>query len=184
MRVNERIRIREVRLIDEEGNQLGVIPTVEALQAAREKGLDLVEVAPNANPPVARLMDYGKFRYEESRKEREARKKQKQAQVKEIRFTPNIDTHDLDTKVRHARKFLMSGDKVKVAVRFRGRQNLHRDLGRDLLMRVIEMLDDVSQVDQMPRSEGRDMSMLLSPDIAFQVSVDDEEVEEAAEEEA
>jgi translation initiation factor IF-3 len=165
VRVNERIRIREVRLIDEEGNQLGVIPTAEALQAARDKGLDLVEVAPNANPPVARLMDYGKFRYEESRKEREARKRQKQAQVKEIRFTPNIDTHDLETKVRHARKFLLNGDKVKVSVRFRGRQNLHRDLGRDLLLRVIDMLEDVSQVDQMPRSEGRDMSMMLSPDI-------------------
>lgn len=175
MRINERIRIREVRLIDEEGNQVGVIPTAEALQAAREKGLDLVEVAPNANPPVARLMDYGKFRYEESRKEREARKKQKQAQVKEIRFTPNIDTHDLETKVRHARKFLSSGDKVKVSVRFRGRQNLHRDLGRELLMRVVEMLDDVAQVDQMPRSEGRDMSMLLSPNPDLAVEEEEQE---------
>lgn len=163
MRVNERIRIREVRLIDEDGNQLGIVPTQEALQIARERGLDLVEVAPNANPPVARLMDYGKYRYEESRKEREARKKQKQAQLKEIRITPNIDEHDLETKVRHARKFLSGGDKVKVSVRFRGRQNLHRDLGRDLLLRVVDMLDDVAQVDQMPRSEGRDMTMLLSP---------------------
>lgn len=140
-----------------------MVPTVDALQTARDKGLDLVEVAPNANPPVARLMDYGKFRYEESRKEREARKKQKQAQVKEIRFTPNIDDHDLETKVRHARKFLSGGDKVKVSVRFRGRQNLHRDLGRDLLLRVIDLLDDLAQVDQMPKSEGRDMSMLVSP---------------------
>lgn len=162
--MNERIRIREVRLIDENGEQLGVIPTVDALQTAREKGLDLVEVAPNANPPVARLMDYGKFRYEESRKEREARKKQKQAQVKEIRFTPNIDDHDLETKVRHARKFLTNGDKVKVSVRFRGRQNLHRDLGRDLLLRVIDLLEDIAVVDQMPKSEGRDMSMMVSPD--------------------
>lgn len=141
-----------------------MIPTVEALQTARDKGLDLVEVAPNANPPVARLMDYGKFRYEESRKEREARKKQKQAQVKEIRFTPNIDDHDLETKVRHARKFLTNGDKVKVSVRFRGRQNLHRDLGRDLLLRVIDLLEDIAVVDQMPKSEGRDMSMMVSPD--------------------
>ena len=163
MRVNERIRIREVRLIDEDGNQLGIVPTQEALQIARARGLDRVEVAPNANPPVARLMDYGKYRYEESRKEREARKKQKQAQLKEIRITPNIDEHDLETKVRHARKFLSGGDKVKVSVRFRGRQNLHRDLGRDLLLRVVDMLDDVAQVDQMPRSEGRDMTMLLSP---------------------
>lgn len=166
VRVNERIRIREVRLIDEDGNQLGIVPTQEALQTARERGLDLVEVAPNANPPVARLMDYGKYRYEESRKEREARKKQKQAQIKEIRITPNIDDHDLETKVRHARKFLTNGDKVKVSVRFRGRQNLHRDLGRDLLLRVVGMLSDISQVDQMPRSEGRDMTMLLSPTAA------------------
>ena len=181
MRVNERIRIREVRLIDEDGSQLGVVPTQEALQAARDKGLDLVEVAPNANPPVARLMDYGKYRYEESRKEREARKKQKQAQVKEIRFTPNIDTHDLETKVRHARKFLSAGDKVKVAVRFRGRQNLHRDLGRDLLLHVIELLEDIAQVDQMPRSEGRDMSMLLSPNAEVMQSDD---TENGAEEES
>jgi len=181
VRVNERIRIREVRLIDEDGSQLGVVPTQEALQAARDKGLDLVEVAPNANPPVARLMDYGKYRYEESRKEREARKKQKQAQVKEIRFTPNIDTHDLETKVRHARKFLSAGDKVKVAVRFRGRQNLHRDLGRDLLLHVIELLEDIAQVDQMPRSEGRDMSMLLSPNAEVMQSDD---TENGAEEES
>ena len=155
-----------------------MVPTVDALQTARDKGLDLVEVAPNANPPVARLMDYGKFRYEESRKEREARKKQKQAQVKEIRFTPNIDDHDLETKVRHARKFLTSGDKVKVSVRFRGRQNLHRDLGRDLLLRVIDLLDDLAQVDQMPKSEGRDMSMLLSPNpdkIEIQQEEEDDE---------
>jgi len=154
-----------------------VVPTVDALQTARDKGLDLVEVAPNANPPVARLMDYGKFRYEESRKEREARKKQKQAQVKEIRFTPNIDDHDLETKVRHARKFLSGGDKVKVSVRFRGRQNLHRDLGRDLLLRVIELLDDLAQVDQMPKSEGRDMSMLLSPN-PDKIEIQEEEGDE------
>lgn len=182
--MNERIRIREVRLIDENGEQVGVVPTADALQIARERGLDLVEVAPNANPPVARLMDYGKYRYEESRKEREARKKQKQAQVKEIRFTPNIDDHDLETKVRHARKFLTSGDKVKVSVRFRGRQNLHRDLGRDLLLRVIDMLEDIAQVDQMPRSEGRDMSMMLSPDpdklqAEDEAQVEVEELEEA-----
>lgn len=154
-----------------------MVPTVDALQTARDKGLDLVEVAPNANPPVARLMDYGKFRYEESRKEREARKKQKQAQVKEIRFTPNIDDHDLETKVRHARKFLSGGDKVKVSVRFRGRQNLHRDLGRDLLLRVIELLDDLAQVDQMPKSEGRDMSMLLSPN-PDKIEIQEEEGDE------
>jgi translation initiation factor IF-3 len=126
-------------------------------------------------------MDYGKFRYEESRKEREARKKQKQAQLKEIRITPTIDDHDLATKVRHARRFLGAGDKVKVSVRFRGRQNLHRDLGRDLLLRVVDMVQDISQVDQMPKSEGRDMTMLLSPTAAvLAASVDEVEVESQA----
>lgn len=108
-------------------------------------------------------MDYGRFRYEESRREREARKKQRAAQVKEIRLRPNIDDHDLDTKVRHARRFLEGGDKVKISVRFRGRQNLHRDLGRDLLMRVIDSLDGSGEVDQMPKSEGSDMSIVVSP---------------------
>lgn len=163
VRINDRIRIREVRLIDENGKHIGVVPTPEALDLARERGLDLVEVDPNASPPVTRLMDYGKYRYEESRKEREARKKQKAQQVKEIRMKPNIDDHDLQTKVRHAKRFLSSGDKVKVSVRFRGRQNLHRDLGRDLLMNFIEQAEDVGQVDQMPKSEGSDMSVLMSP---------------------
>lgn len=174
--MNERIRIREVRLIDEDGSQIGIVPTEEALQTARQRGLDLVEVAPNANPPVCRLMDYGKFRYEESRREREARKRQKQAQVKEIRLTPNIDDHDLDTKVRHARRFLGSGDKVKFSVRFRGRQNLHRDIGRDLLNRVVNDLEDIAQVDQMPKQEGRDMTMLMSPNS----SSDDEPSQDGA----
>ncbi len=137
--------------------------TRDALDLARERGLDLVEVDPNASPPVTRLMDYGKFRYEESRKERDARKRQKAQQVKEIRMRPNIDDHDLETKVRHALRFLDSDDKVKVSVRFRGRQNLHRDLGRDLLMKFIELTGDSAQVDQMPKSEGSDMSILLSP---------------------
>lgn len=163
VRVNERIRIREVRLIDENGTHVGVVPTPEAMQLAQERNLDLVEVDPNGSPPVCRLMDYGKFRYEESRREREARKKQKAAQVKEIRLKPNIDDHDLDTKVRHARRFLNSGDKVKISVRFRGRQNLHRDLGHELLMRVINDLEEDGTVDQMPRSEGQDMSIVMSP---------------------
>lgn len=161
--MNERIRIREVRLIDEDGKQIGIVPTADALATARERGLDLVEVQPNANPPVCRLMDYGRYRYEESRREREARKKQKAAAVKEIRLKPNIDDHDLNTKIRHAEKFLSGGDKVKVSVRFRGRQNLHRDIGQELLQRVIEDLRDVGQVDQAPKSEGQDMSILLSP---------------------
>ncbi|MFW6075402.1 MAG: translation initiation factor IF-3 [Chloroflexota bacterium] len=161
--MNERIRIREVRLIDENGTHIGVVPTQEAMQLAQERNLDLVEVDPNGSPPVCRLMDYGKFRYEESRREREARKKQKAAQLKEIRLKPNIDDHDLETKVRHAKRFLNSGDKVKISVRFRGRQNLHRDLGHELLMRVIDELEEDGSVDQMPRSEGQDMSIVVSP---------------------
>lgn len=163
VRVNERIRIREVRLIDENGKQIGVIPTVDALAAARERGLDLVEVQPNAVPPVCRLMDYGRFRYEESRKEREARRKQKAAILKEIRLKPNIDDHDLEYRTRQARKFLQDGDKVKISVRFRGRQNLHKDIGRELLVKVIEDLREDGAVDQLPKSEGSDMSIIISP---------------------
>ena len=163
VRVNERIRIREVRLIDENGKQVGVIPTVDALATARERGLDLVEVQPNAVPPVCRLMDYGRFRYEESRKEREARRKQKAAILKEIRLKPNMDDHDLDYRTKQARKFLQDGDKVKFSVRFRGRQNLHKDIGRDLLLKVIEDLREDGSVDQPPKSEGSDMSIIISP---------------------
>lgn len=139
------------------------MPTVDALASARERGLDLVEVQPNAVPPVCRLMDYGRFRYEESRKEREARRKQKAAALKEIRLKPNIDDHDLEYRTRQARKFLQEGDKVKISVRFRGRQNLHKDIGRDLLLKVIEELREDGTVDQLPKSEGSDMSILLSP---------------------
>lgn len=165
VRVNERIRIREVRLIDENGKQIGVIPTREALETARERGLDLVEVQPNAVPPVCRLMDYGRFRYEESRKERESRKRAKTVALKEIRMKPKIGEHDVETKARNARRFLTAGDRVKVSVRFRGRENLHQDIGRDLLLRMIDDLSDVAIVDQQPRSEGQDMSILLSPKV-------------------
>lgn len=165
VRVNERIRIREVRLIDENGKQIGVIPTREALETARERGLDLVEVQPNAVPPVCRLMDYGRFRYEESRKERESRKRAKTIALKEIRMKPKIGEHDVETKARNARRFLTAGDRVKVSVRFRGRENLHQDIGRDLLLRMIDDLSDVAIVDQQPRSEGQDMSILLSPKV-------------------
>lgn len=165
VRVNERIRIREVRLIDENGNQIGVVPTRDALETARERGLDLVEVAPNAVPPVCRLMDYGRFRYEESRKERESRKKAKTIALKEIRMKPKIGEHDVETKARNARRFLNAGDRVKVSVRFRGRENLHPEIGRDLLLKMIGLLEDVATVDQQPRSEGQDMSILLSPKV-------------------
>jgi translation initiation factor IF-3 len=165
VRVNERIRIREVRLIDEDGKQIGVIPTRDALETARERGLDLVEVQPNAVPPVCRLMDYGRFRYEESRKERESRKRAKTVALKEIRMKPKIGDHDIETKARNARRFLSAGDRVKVSVRFRGRENLHQEIGRDLLLRMIDDLGDIAIVDQQPRSEGQDMSILLSPKV-------------------
>jgi translation initiation factor IF-3 len=161
--VNERIRIREVRLIDEDGKQYGIIPTRDALEIARERGLDLVEVQPNAAPPVCRLMDYGRFRYEESRKERESRKKAKAAVVKEVRIYPKIDPNDLKTKTRQAQRFLEAGDKVKVTVLFRGREMLHQDIGRNQLERVIADLNSVATVEAGARMEGRMLSAILTP---------------------
>jgi len=162
-RVNERIRIREVRLVDEYGQQVGVVPTAHALEMARERGLDLVEVAPNAIPPVCRLMDYGKYRYEQSRKERESRKHQTTVELKEVRIRPKIDDHDLETKGRHAAKFLDAGDKVKVSVLFRGREMAHPEIGRGLLDQLIELLRSHGSVEQMPKIEGRTMTMILAP---------------------
>ena len=162
-RVNERIRIREVRLIDEEGNQIGVIPTRDALEMARERGLDLVEVAPNAMPPVCRLMDYGKFRYEQTKKERDSRKHQHVIELKEVRIRPKIDDHDLETKGRQAAKFLDHGDKVKLSVLFRGREMAHPEIGRGLLDSLIQMLQPHGTVEQSPRLEGRTMTSILNP---------------------
>jgi translation initiation factor IF-3 len=162
-RVNERIRIREVRLIDEQGEQVGVIPTFEALQMARDRGLDLVEVAPNAVPPVCRLMDYGKFRYEQSRKERESRRNQHVVELKEVRVRPKIDDHDLETKGRQAARFLDGGDKVKLTVLFRGREMAHPDIGKSLLDQLAEQLREHGTVEQPPRMEGRAMIMFMAP---------------------
>jgi translation initiation factor IF-3 len=166
-RVNERIRVPEIRLIDEEGEHVGVVRTRDALEMARERGFDLVEVQPNSSPPVCRLMDYGKFRYEESRRERESRRRQRTAALKEVRLRPKIDDHDLDTKGRQARKFLGAGSKVKLSVLFRGREIAHQDLGRNLLVRIADQLSDISLVDQQPHMEGRSMVMLLSPTAEF-----------------
>jgi translation initiation factor IF-3 len=173
-RVNERIRIREVRLIDENGEQVGIIPTFDALQMARERGLDLVEVAPNAMPPVCRLMDYGKFRYEQSRKERESRRHQHVIELKEVRIRPKIDDHDLSTKGRQAAKFLDAGDKVKVTVLFRGREMAHPDLGKALLDQLAEQLRTHGAVEQPPRMEGRTMTMFMAP-LKSKASVADRE---------
>ncbi len=155
--------MREVRLIDEDGTQVGIIATREALDMARDRDLDLVEVAPNANPPVCRLMDYGKFRYEQTKKEREARKNQKQAELKEIRLKPRTDTHDLQVKSNNARRFLEDGHKVKFSVRFRGREIAHPEIGREMLEQIAEDLREYAAIDQRPQLEGRAFTMILSP---------------------
>ena len=139
------------------------MPVEEALAAAEERGLDLVEVAPNARPPVVRIMDYGKYKYEQARKAREARRKQHQIQVKEVKFRPGIDEHDFEFKVRHARRFLEEGNKVKATMMFRGRQMAHPELGREVLARVAEVLEDVGRVESEPLMEGRSMTMVLAP---------------------
>lgn len=165
MNVNEGIRAREVRLIDSNGDQLGVKSRQEALEIAATRNLDLVLVAANAKPPVCRIMDYGKYRFEQQKKEKEARKKQKVINVKEVRLSPGIEDHDFNTKLRNARKFLEKGDKVKVSIRFRGRAITHKDLGRDVLERMAEECNDVSTVEQKPKMEGRSMFLMLAPTI-------------------
>jgi len=162
-RVNERIRIREVRVIDEEGQQVGVLLTRDALEMARSRGLDLVEVAPNAIPPVCRLMDYGKYRYEQSQKERESRRNQHIVELKEIRLQPKIAGHDLDTKGRQGQKFLDAGDKVKFTVRFRGREMAHPEIGKGLLDRLAEQMRSYGTIEQPARMEGRTMTMYIAP---------------------
>ncbi|MBU5468078.1 translation initiation factor IF-3 [Virgibacillus sp. MSJ-26] len=163
MNVNEKIRAREIRLIDSNGDQLGVKSRKDALEIAETRNLDLVLVAPNAKPPVGRIMDYGKYRYEQQKKEKEARKKQRVINVKEVRFTPAIGDHDFNTKLRNARKFIENGDKVKASVRFRGRAITHKDLGREVLERLAEELKDVASVQSKPKMEGRNMFMMLAP---------------------
>jgi len=162
LRINDMIRVREVRLIDDEGNQLGVVPTLKALEMADDKGLDLVEIAPNANPPVCKFLDYGKYKFELEKKNRENKKKQKLQELKEIRMQPKIDDHDLEFKTRHVRDFLDKGAKVKVTIRFRGRELAHTERGRDVLFKVLELLDRDVNVDRQPAMEGRMMSMIIS----------------------
>jgi translation initiation factor IF-3 len=162
-RINNRIRAPQVRLIDDQGGQLGIVQLREALAIAEERGLDLMEVAPNAVPPVCRIVDYGKFRYEQTKKDREARKNQKQAELKEVRLKPKTDDHDLEVKAKQARKFLLAGDKVKFTVRFRGREIFHPDIGREMLEQMAEELRDVATVEQRPLMEGRALSLMLAP---------------------
>jgi len=152
-----------VRLVDADGTVLGVVPIDEALQKAEDRGLDLVEVAAKGDPPVCKILDYGKYKYEAQKKKNEARKKQKTVDVKEIKMRPGIDIHDYDVKMRAARKFLGEGDKVKVTMRFRGREMAHQDLGLKLLHRVRDELDELAKVELMPKMEGRQMIMVIAP---------------------
>jgi translation initiation factor IF-3 len=162
-RVNHQIRISPVRVIDTDGEQLGILPVERALEIAEEKGLDLVEVAPTARPPVCRIMDYGKFRYQEQRKAREARKKQHQVQLKEVKMRPGIEDHDFEFKTRHARRFLEEGNKVKVTMMFRGRQMAHPELGRQVLEKFAEQVADLGKVESQPMMEARSMTMVVAP---------------------
>jgi len=163
VRVNEEIDAPQVRLIGEDGEQLGIVPLAKALAVAEEAGLDLVEIAPMANPPVCKVMDYGKYRYQEQKKAQEARLKQKQIQVKEIKLRPGTDENDYQIKLRNLRRFLEEGDKAKVTLRFRGRELSHQELGMRQLERIREDLADIGVVEQMPRLEGRQMVMIIVP---------------------
>jgi len=165
-RINDRIKAREVRLIGDAGEQIGTIPLYKALEMARDQGLDLVEVAPAAMPPVCRLLDYGKFKYEQAKKESEARKHQKNVQLREVRMKPKIDDHDVDVRVRTAEKLLKEGDKVKVTVMFRGREITHPQIGRDLLEQIYGRLKGIASVEKPASMEGRHMTMILVPGAA------------------
>ena len=160
--INEQIRDREVRVIGEEGQQLGVMPPKEAMKLAKEANVDLVKIAPSANPPVCKLVNYGKYRYELARKEKEARKKQKTVELKEVRLSPNIDTNDLNTKMNAARKFISKGNKVKVTLRFRGREMAHVQASKHILDDFAEALADIAVVEKAPKLEGRSMGMVLA----------------------
>lgn len=160
--INEQIRDKEVRVIGEEGQQLGVMPPKEAMKLAKEANVDLVKIAPSANPPVCKLVNYGKYRYELARKEKEAKKKQKTVEVKEVRISPNIDTNDLNTKVNNAKKFIAKGNKVKVTLRFRGREMAHMQQSKHILDDFAEMLAEVAVVEKPAKLEGRSMSMVLT----------------------
>ncbi len=163
LRVNEAIRCREIRVIDDKGNQVGIMNPRDAVKLAEEKGLDLVEVSPSAKPPVCRIMDYGKYRYELNKKERENRKNQKVITIKEVKLRPNIEDHDFYTKVRNASKFLAEGNKVKVTIMFRGREITRPDAGKELCDRVAQEVADVAKVEKAAKVEGRNMTMMLVP---------------------
>jgi translation initiation factor IF-3 len=166
LRVNREIRAQEVRVIDEDGTMLGVFAPIEALRMAEAKGLDLIEIAPTARPPTCKIMDYGKYKYELKKKEHQARKNQTVITIKEIQLRPRTDQHDLEVKLRHARRFLLDGDKVKVNLRFYGREMAHQSLGMDLLKKVSATLMDIAMVEVPPKMEGRQLFVLFAPDQA------------------
>lgn len=163
-RINEQITAKELRVLDEKGALIGILSKSEALKMAEAREMDLVEIAPQANPPVAKIINYGKFQYEQQKRDKEQRKHQQQQQMKEIRFKWRTDTHDFNFKVRHAKDFIEEGNKVKASVMFRGREITHLEVGRELLERFVAELDEVSKVDQMIQSEGKTLSVVLAPD--------------------
>lgn len=161
--INEEIRDSEIRLIGSSGEQLGIMSAAEAQHIADEQGLDLVKISPQATPPVCKLMDYGKFRFEQGKREKEAKKNQHVVEIKEVRMSPGIDVGDFNTKLKNAQKFVADGNRVKVSVRFRGREMAHTDIGRDLLVRFAEAIAETATLDKEPKMEGRSMSIFLSP---------------------
>lgn len=163
MRINRQIRAPKVRVISEKGEQIGLLSVQDALKRAQDEGLDLVEIAPEAKPPVCKIIDYGKFRYDQTKREKESKKARHVIKVKEIKVKPNIDDHDLETKLRHARKFLESGNKVKMTCSFRGREMAHRDIGEKLLKKCVESLEDVAQLETPMKRMGRFMHIVLAP---------------------
>lgn len=162
-RVNHRIRVPKVRCIGADGSQLGVLPTDEAKRLAQEAGLDLVEVSPNERPPVCKIMDHGKHKYDQKKRANEQKKKQKRVEVKEVKFRPKTDTHDFEVKIRKLRGFLDEGNRAKITIQFRGREIIHKDIGVDICERVAEAVADIAQIDAQPKMEGRSMFMMLSP---------------------
>ena len=164
--INEEIRDKEIRLVSADGEQLGLMSAQEALDKAEEAGLDLVKISPNAVPPVCKLMDYGKFKFEQTKREKEAKKNQKVVEIKEVRMSPSIDSNDFNVKLRNAQKFLADGDRVKVTIRFRGREMAHTEIGRDLLLKFAEQCAEIATMDKEPKLDGRHMSIFLAAKVA------------------
>ena len=179
--INEDIRDKEVRLIDEEGEQRGIMPAADALNIAFEKDLDLVKISPGARPPVCKIMDYGKFKFEQSKRDKEAKRNQHVVEIKEIRMSPVIDTNDFNVKLRNGHKFLNEGNRLKVTIRFRGRQMAHTDIGANILKRFAEACEEIATIEKNPKLEGRNMSMFLSPRVKKAEKAEQAQKEAAAE---